>query len=133
MGVLAGRCISVRWALALDYTVGFRGRALTKSVAVMTSESARYVGAYNENDNGSTDRGLFQINSVHDDQISPEDAFKAIPNAAYAYKLSNEGQNWSPWAAYGGSRYLLAYTATLLVQATQLWRRKLDRVEEELG
>ena len=130
---LAGRCLSIKWALALDYHVGFRALKLTKSVAVMSAESNRYVEAYNTNVNGSTDRGLFQINSIHDSQISPEEAFKAIPNAQFAFKLSKGGKDFSPWYAYGGARYLLYYTTVLAVQALQTWRLRVPRVEKELG
>ena len=138
MGVLAGRQLSIKWALALCYHVGWRQTKLTKAVAVMTAESDRYTEAYNTNDNGTTDRGLYQINSIHDNQISPDEAFKPIPNATYAYALYRSRiaqglDGFSPWYAYGGARYLLAYAATALVQSLGTWKKRILRVEKELG
>lgn len=133
---LAGKWVPIKWALALDYTVGFRGFKLTKSVAVMTAESGRWTRAWNDNDNGSTDRGLFQINSIHNNQLEGNDvdhtgpAYEAIPNATYAFKLSDAGNDWSPWYAYGNANYLAAYTATLAVQVLGLWRKRLPKVSE---
>lgn len=58
----------------------------------------------NVNKNGSIDRGIFQINSVHTD-ISPEDAFNCFKNIDYAYNLWKR-QGWQPWSAYTNLSYL---------------------------
>ena len=58
----------------------------------------------NVNKDGSIDRGIFQINSVHTD-ISPEDAFDCFKNIDYAYNLWKR-QGWQPWSAYTNLSYL---------------------------
>jgi hypothetical protein len=125
--------LSIKWALALCYFVGFRGKRLVSAVAVMTAESNRYPGAFHENlsENGtvlSVDRGLFQINDFWHPSLSDEDAYKPIPNAAYAYDLSNRGEFWSHWAAYGGVRYLLVYAEVLAVWALRKWLTRVTQV-----
>lgn len=128
---LAGRYLSIKWALALGYFTGWRANHLVLSVAVMTAESGRYVGAWHENADGSMDRGLFQINSIHA-SLSEEDAFKAIPNAAFAYQLSQEGRDWTPWAAYNNgaySQFVEEIDGMLATAKAGTWNRSLaDRV-----
>lgn len=62
-------------------------------------------GRTNTNNNGSTDRGIFQINSIHDKKISPEDAFDCFKNIDYAYEMWSV-QGWNPWYAYKNGSYL---------------------------
>lgn len=92
-------------ALAVCHYAGFRGQRLVLAVAVMGAESGRRYRATYVNENGSVDRGLFQINDVHSGYISPERAYLPIPNAQYAFKLSSEGKDFSPWAAYNSGAY----------------------------
>lgn len=47
------------------YGAGFRGGALVNAVAVAGAESGFVLGAVNNNPNGTVDRGLWQINSIH--------------------------------------------------------------------
>lgn len=143
---LAGRQLSIGWALALCYHVGFRGKDLTVAVALMTAESGRYTEAWHENiafdpdvfgDAFSTtvdsiDRGLFQINSKWHADLSEEDAFKAIPNARYAYAMSS-GMYFSPWMAYTSGAYEKYMLPVWVVRTLGVWKRKLPRVEQELG
>ena len=72
------------------------------AIAVASCESGLKPTAYNPNNkNGSTDGGLWQLNSVHDSRLkelglnkyNPEDATK------YARMLYDE-QHWSPWVCY---------------------------------
>ncbi len=58
----------------------------------------------NVNKDGSIDRGIFQINSIHTD-ISPEDAFDCFKNIDYAYNLWKR-QGWYPWSAWLNGSYL---------------------------
>lgn len=119
--------INVKQALALCHHVGFRGEALTTMVAVMSRESARFVGAYhmNTNDAGevwSVDRGLFQLNTVQ--AISDADAFRCIPSARAAWAISQHGTSFSRWMAYTGGAYLEAmdYTEQVRVGKKDEWR-----------
>jgi hypothetical protein len=121
-----GRQINVKQALALCHHVGFRGEGLTTMVAVMSRESARYVGAYHMNttDEGvvwSVDRGLFQLNTVQ--AISDENAFRCIPSAQAAWAISQHGSYFGRWMAYTGGAYLEAmdYTEQVRVGKRDEW------------
>lgn len=78
---------------------------LTTAVAIAMAESSCNPGAVNTaNRNGSTDRGLWQINSVHT-WVSPQCAMDAQCNANAAYKISSGGASWRPWTVYRTARY----------------------------
>lgn len=124
--------LNKKQVIAVCHYVGFRGLRLVKAGATSGAESAwQYESTY-VNANGSVDRGLFQINSSHSDYLSDTAAFKPILNAAFAYRLSKEGKDWSPWYAYGGARYLLYYplvAASLLAAKAGLWKQSLEERE----
>lgn len=125
---LAGEQLTIKEALALCHVVGFDPRDLDVAVAVMTAESGRYTEAWHDNlvegQVASTDRGLFQINSVHDSQISPDEAFMPKPNAIYAYQLSKGGDNWTPWAAYNSGAHEKFLDTIKEVRKTTEWRNR---------
>ena len=131
---LAGRKLSIGWALALCQYVGFRGKNLTTAVAVMTAESGRYTEAWHENVPGttqmSTDRGLFQINDKW--HVDLEDPFDPISNASYAFWMSS-GQYFNAWMAYVNGAHVKYMPLVFAVRVLGLWRRKVRRVERELG
>ena len=73
------------------------------AIAIAHCESGLRPNAYNpKNNNGSTDGGLWQINSVHDarlqrlglDKFDPEDATK------FARILYDENGGWKDWVCY---------------------------------
>lgn len=131
---LAGRQLGIGWALALCRHVGFKGRDLQVAVALMTAESGRYAGAWHDNlaeDHEtvlSTDRGLFQINNYWHKDLSEDDAYSAIPNAEYAFKMSS-GKNFGAWAAYNSGAYEQYMDEVGLVKDAGKWREKVDQVE----
>jgi lysozyme-like protein len=139
----AGRQLTYGECLSLASYVGFsHGHGLLRMVAVWNGESGRYVEAIHENIGAdgvtvlSVDRGLSQLNSIHDDQITPEDALKAIPNAAYAYQLSKEGRDFTPWSVF--NRRSLYYEdglkwAAHYYQHGTGWRRRIPLVPELFG
>ena len=116
---LEGRQVSIPWALALCYFVGWRKAELVRAVAVMTAESARYIRAYNVNTNGSIDRGLFQINSIHGTCCT----FDAIKNARCAFKLYQE-QGFKPWVAYNSGAYKKFMPTIWAAKLSTQWLRK---------
>ncbi len=69
------------------------------SVAENRTGDAR---AENHNEDGSIDRGLWQINSIHGIQST----FDPLANAEAAVNISNNGRNWSPWTTYKNKEYL---------------------------
>lgn len=63
--LLAGRRLSQAEIADLVREAGFPERLVGTMVCTAKYESSFYEGATNRNRNGTTDRGLFQINSIH--------------------------------------------------------------------
>ena len=98
------------------------GTELVKAVAVGFGESDLFVGAYNDNGNGTRDSGIFEINIEHDAIGTPleykyrtpslvpdiyEPVVAASVNEAFALYNSPFERNgksdirrWEPWFAY---------------------------------
>jgi hypothetical protein len=71
------------------------------AAAVALAESGGNPDASNTNTNGSIDRGLWQINSVHGAQST----FDVTGNVKSAISISGNGANWSPWVTYQTGAY----------------------------
>jgi lysozyme-like protein len=138
-----GDQLTFGWALALCSWVGFsHGHGLLRAAATMHGESMRWTAAWHENlaDDGvtvtSTDRGLFQVNSMHESQLSAEDALKAIPNAQFAWQLSEHGKDFTRWYAYKNrSIYYeegLEWARWYYINGKG-WRKRIERVPLVLG
>lgn len=84
---------------------GFPKHSWTVAVAVALAESGGNPTATNHNSNGSTDYGLFQINSVHADLLSKHNWQDPTDNARMALAISAHGNNWTPWVAFTTGRY----------------------------
>jgi hypothetical protein len=124
----AGKQLTIKQALALCWVVGFRGHPHVRAVAVMWAESDRYEGAYHDNDDGSRDRGLFQINSIHT-SLSDADAYRAVPNATFAFNLSQGGTDWTPWAAFNSLRYKVFVPLVYAVKVLGTWKTRESQYE----
>jgi hypothetical protein len=73
------------------------------AAAVATAESGRRPGATNaSNTNGTIDRGLFQMNSIHGGCST----YDLDENVRCAVKLSRNGSYWKPWVAFNTKAYL---------------------------
>lgn len=72
---------------------GGNPQAADVAAATALAESGGRSDASNSNGNGSIDRGLWQINSVHGAQST----FDPMANARAAIAISNNGTNWKPW------------------------------------
>lgn len=93
------------------YQVGFRGEDLVKMVAIAGRESGWRPDAHRTDrpkSDLSGDRGLFQINYVHDNALiragiinSKSDLFDPVTNARAAYHLY-KSSGLSPWTAGPG-------------------------------
>lgn len=83
---------------------GFKGQDLVTAIAVSGAESGWRPGDTNLNSDGSTDRGLWQINSVHK-QFDFNRLFLPGYNARAAWSVSNKGRNWLPWVTYNNGAY----------------------------
>jgi Lysozyme like domain len=74
----------------------------TIAAAIAMAESGGNPEATDDDSNGSTDRGLWQINSTHGSQST----YNVIQNARAAVAISSNGTNWSPWTTYKSGAYL---------------------------
>jgi lysozyme-like protein len=63
------------------------------AAAIAMAESGGRSDAVNQNTNGTTDRGLWQINSIH----GPLSTFDPMANAKAAVSISQNGTTWRPW------------------------------------
>lgn len=73
--------------------------AMAASVAMAESGGRQYATLVNAD--GTTDRGYWQINSVH----GPLSAYGARANARAAVLISHDGSDWTPWVTYGTGAY----------------------------
>lgn len=71
------------------------------AAAIAMAESGGNPTITNRNSDGSIDRGLWQINSVHG-SLSTVDR---MGNARAAVKISGNGRNWNPWTVYRTGAY----------------------------
>jgi len=71
------------------------------AAAIAMAESGGHSAAYDQDSNGSIDRGLWQINSVHGAQST----YDVMGNARAAVAISNNGTTWQPWVAYNNGSY----------------------------
>lgn len=71
------------------------------AAAIAQAESKGDPNAVNKNTNGSIDRGLWQINSVHGAQST----FNKTANVKAAIAISKNGTDWTPWSTYNNGAY----------------------------
>lgn len=88
---------------AYAYQAGFRGEALVTAIAVSFAESGGRVDALGTNTNGSRDRGLWQINTIHG--YTDQEMFNPVKNANVAFSISHGGTDWSPWYAWRDGKH----------------------------
>jgi hypothetical protein len=72
------------------------------AAAIAMAESGGNPQATDDDSNGSVDRGLWQINSVHGAQST----YDVNANAKAAIDISSGGRDWSPWTTYTSGAYL---------------------------
>ena len=76
-----------------------RAAFLAAEIAMAESGGRQYASLYNTN--GTTDRGYWQINSVHGSLST----FAARGNARAAVLISSDGTDWTPWTTYQAGAY----------------------------
>ena len=79
---------------------GSRGAAFTAAEIAMAESSGRQY-AVNTNGGRSTDRGYFQVNSIH----GALSTYDPLGNAKAAVAISDNGRNWRPWVTYNSGAY----------------------------
>jgi hypothetical protein len=84
---------------------GFRGNALNIAVAIAMAESGGNTTATHLNTNGTTDYGLWQINSVHSQYSASLLLNNPQYNAMAAWTISSNGSNFTPWTTFNTGAY----------------------------
>lgn len=94
---------------------GFPPDQIITATAVALAESGGETTATNNNSNGSTDYGLWQINTVHGALLNQGDKFNPLDNAKMALTVyARAGNQWTPWSVYKSGTYRAQInTATL--------------------
>lgn len=83
---------------------GFTGNDVAIAVAIALAESGGNPDATHRNVNGSTDYGVWQINSVHKGLLAGGNWRDPNSNARMA-RAVQQG-SWRPWSSYNSGRYL---------------------------
>ncbi len=78
---------------------GFSGSGLVMAIAVALAESGGNPTATNLDSNGTVDRGVWQINSVHAEYFASCD-YKPSCAASAAFSISAGGTNLGAWVTY---------------------------------
>lgn len=87
-------------------SAGFPAAQLDVAVAVAGAESGYNPAATNHNTNGSTDYGMWQINSAHADLLGGHDWRDPSQNAWMAFQVWRQaGGSWTPWATFNSGAY----------------------------
>lgn len=76
--------------------------AAPMAAAIALAESGGCVDATNHNPNGTTDSGLWQINSIH---APPAQMADPVANVTQAIAISANGTNWQSWSAFTNGAY----------------------------
>ncbi len=107
---------------AAAQSAGFSGNHLAVAVAIALAESSGDPTAINRaNRNGSTDYGLWQINSVHAALLRTGSWSNPADNARMAYAVYKQaGSRFTPWVQYKNGVYLtfMARAAVAMRQVT---------------
>jgi hypothetical protein len=90
--------VSLQDAVNAAKAAGFTGVHLVEAVAIAQAESSGVVNSTNHNTNGTTDAGLWQVNSGSHPEYD-QNRLKTDPTyaAQAAYAISKGGTDWSQW------------------------------------
>lgn len=92
---------------AIAKQAGLSGDAAVIAVAIALAESGGNPKAVNDkNTNGTIDKGLWQINTVHDGKLPGQDRFDPAVNTKLMMMISSNGTNWQPWSTFNNGAYL---------------------------
>jgi hypothetical protein len=94
-----GPDLSVAQIGTVAAAAGFSGSGLVMAIAVALAESGGNPKATNLDSNGTVDRGVWQINSVHAEYSAACD-YDPSCAAGAAFSISAQGTNWGAWVTY---------------------------------
>lgn len=114
------------------YNAGFRGNDLNIAVAIAFAESEGKTDAVNHNKNGSTDFGVWQINTVHPELLQSGSWSDPAANARMAYTLYKARRGFKDWASYNSGSYL-AYLGKASITASSTIQTENPSVEIAQG
>jgi Lysozyme like domain len=97
--------LSFEEIIRLAQEAGIPEGELIRCAAIAAAESGCQPDALGVNQNGSRDRGLWQINDKAHPKVSDDCAFNPTCAAQAMYKISKGGTNWQPWSAYKNGSY----------------------------
>ena len=101
MSVPGGGTLSCSGLEALWESAGGSPGAAFMAAEIARAESGGQQYATDNNTNGSTDRGYWQVNSIH----GALSTYDPAGNARAAVQLSGNGTNWCPWVTYQTGAY----------------------------
>lgn len=106
-GQILRPALSAADVTAIAKAVGFSGASLQTIVAICKAESGFIPNATNVNSDAyrSIDRGLSQINNHWHPDVTDAQAFDPTGNLTAAWKISQFGTNFSPWATFTSGAY----------------------------
>jgi len=100
-GTVSGGTLSCSGLEALWEQAGGSPRAAFLAAEIAMAESSGSQYATMHNTNGTTDRGFWQVNSIH----GPLSTYGAYANARSAVLISSDGRDWTPWTTYRTGAY----------------------------
>jgi len=83
---------------------GFPAAQIPTAVAIARAESSGNSSATHVNNNGSTDYGVWQINSVHGNLLAGQNWSDPAANAKMAYQVW-QSSGWNAWSTYKSGAY----------------------------
>ena len=104
--------LSIGQVASLMQQAGFPSSAIPQGVGVATAESGLRSDAVSPtNHDGSIDRGLFQINSIHGKD--PARLMDPLYNTQAAFEIwRSAGNSWRPWSTFNnGSAHIVQVNA----------------------
>ena len=104
MAVASSSAITASTAAAAVRAAGFPTAMVPVMVAIAMAESSLRPTATHTNSNGSTDYGLFQINSIHTDVLGMGSWSDPYVNAKMA-KVIYDRQGLAAWSVYNSGAY----------------------------
>ena len=100
-GVFTGGTAGCRKLERLWMAAGGSPAQAETAASVAMAESGGDQYSTEHNTNGTTDRGYWQINSVHGAQST----YNPKRNARAAVAISGDGSNWTAWVTYDNGSY----------------------------
>lgn len=97
-----GNAYTMDEIVAIVSGAGWRGEDVAIGASIIMAESQGKPDAINRNNpNGTIDRGLWQINSIHEHRLQGGDWFDPAVSTRMAREIYEDaGNSWQPWSTY---------------------------------